>query len=78
MSTLSVAEAATRLKIHQKTLLHLIATGAIPAARIGRSYVMLEEDIMNHIKNQIVIQTRNRNRLPEAGSQITATQISVA
>ena len=60
MSTLSVAQAAELMKVHKDTLLDMIHAGVIPAAKIGRSYVMLENDVMNYITSQIKTQTAQR------------------
>ena len=72
MSTVNVPEAANLLKVHPKTVLELINTGAIPAAKIGRSFVMLERDVMNHIEEQVLKQTIKRRHSPQTRSQVTA------
>jgi excisionase family DNA binding protein len=63
MNTLSVPQAADRMKIHTETMLEMIRKGVIPAAKIGRSYVILEKDVMQHIENQIMKQTAERQHL---------------
>lgn len=60
MSTVSVPEAASLLKVHENTVLKLIAGGDLPAARIWRSYVMLERDVLGYAENMIVRQTAAR------------------
>ncbi len=42
---LSVAEAAKRLGLHRTRINQLIRDGALPASRIGRSYVIREVDL---------------------------------
>ncbi len=42
---LSVAEAAERLGLHRTRINQLIRDGALPASRIGRSYVIREVDL---------------------------------
>ena len=60
MSTLDIHSASKLLCVHPNTLAKLIHTGAIPAARIGRAYVMLEHDVMEYATNEIVKQTAQR------------------
>jgi excisionase family DNA binding protein len=42
---LSVAEAAEKLGVHRTRINQLIDSGALPAARIGRAYVIREDDL---------------------------------
>ncbi len=42
---LSVAEAAVILELHRTRVNQLIASGALPATRIGRSFVVRESDL---------------------------------
>lgn len=42
---LSVAQAALALKVHRTRINQLIASGALPATRIGRSFVVRESDL---------------------------------
>ncbi len=60
MCTLSVPEAADVLKVHPKTVLELINAGAIPAAKIGRAFVMLTSDVLIYVKDQATRQTAER------------------
>ena len=60
MSAVDIQGAADLMKVHPKTVLNLIQTGALRAARISRAYVMLEHNVMNYIERQIVEQTADR------------------
>jgi excisionase family DNA binding protein len=42
---LSVAEAATALDVHRTRINQLIDSGVLPATRIGRAYVIRENDL---------------------------------
>lgn len=42
---LTVADAATRLELHRKTVLRFIREGRLPAHRIGKSYRIRREDL---------------------------------
>lgn len=64
MSTLTLIGAADRMNIHPKTLQDLIHKGKIPAAKIGRAFVLLEKDVMDYIEQQVVAQTAERRGLP--------------
>lgn len=64
MTTLSLTAAAERMCVHVNTVLKLITAGAIPAAKIGRAWVMLESDVMNYIEQQVIRQTAERRGVP--------------
>lgn len=58
--TVDVRGAACLMKVHPKTVLELIGCGAIRAAKIGRSYVMMTKDIQTYIEKQIAQQMAER------------------
>lgn len=77
MSTLNTREAAKVMKIHENSVLKLIDNGEIPAAKVGRAWVMMERDVLQYVENQIVRQTAQRMRSPtKAGRQATSRAIS--
>lgn len=63
-ATVDVNGAAELMKIHPKSVLDLISSGVLPAARVGRAYVMLSRDVLAHIEEQIIQQTAQRMRVP--------------
>lgn len=67
--TTDVKGAANILKVHPKTALDLIESGAIPAAKVGRAYVMLTKDVLAYVENRIVSQTAERMRRPTKASR---------
>lgn len=60
MSTCNVEQAAALLHVHPKTLLDLISTGVLPAAKIGRAWVLLERDVLSYLAQEIARQTAER------------------
>lgn len=52
MNTLTLQEAAAFLKIHPVTLSIKAAAGEILGAKIGKRWVFLEIDLMEHIRSQ--------------------------
>ncbi len=66
MSTLSLYSAAKKMNIHTNTMMRLIHEGVIPAAKIGRAYVLLEKDVMAYVDAQIAKQTAERRGLTRA------------
>ncbi len=66
MSTLNTTRAAELLCVHPNRILEMINDGRLPAARIGRAWVLMERDVMAYLEAQIVAQTSKR-RLGEAG-----------
>ena len=59
-ATVDINGAAELLKVHPKTVLDLISAGVLPAARVGRAYVLLTKDVLDHITQQIINQTAER------------------
>jgi excisionase family DNA binding protein len=70
--TLSVPEAAAMMHVHVKTVLDLIAAGAVPAGKVGRAYVMLTKDVMAYIEARVVQQTAQRMRRPFTKAELRA------
>lgn len=62
--TTDVRGAAELLSVHPKTVLGLIDDAAIPAAKVGRAYVMLVKDVIAYLEKMIVVQTSARMRAP--------------
>lgn len=60
--TVNLEEAADLMKVHPKTVVDYINSGALPAARIGRGYVMLASDVMALVVRHIAQQTAERMR----------------
>ncbi|MDD2989101.1 MAG: helix-turn-helix domain-containing protein [Zoogloea sp.] len=69
MTTLDLQGAAALMKIHPVTLGRMINDGKIPAARIGRAYVLMERDVLGYVEQQIGSQTamkRGKTRVADA------------
>lgn len=64
MGTLSVAQAAGLMCTCTRTVLRYISDCKLPAAKLGRGYVLLEEDVMNFITTEVVAQTEGRQAQP--------------
>jgi excisionase family DNA binding protein len=65
MTTLNTTRAGELLCVHPKTIERLILDGTLPAAKIGRSWVLTERDVLDYLERQIVAQTQRR-RLGDA------------
>lgn len=48
------------LNVHENTVFKLIETGTLPAAKIGRAYVLLCKDVMAYVENMVAQQTAQR------------------
>lgn len=75
-TTLSIKEAADVLKVHPKTVEDLVKSCALPAARVGRRYVIMTRDVMAYIEGQIVSQTAARMRTARPTSRQVITKAS--
>jgi len=63
-ATLDINGAAEMMKMHPNSVLKLIKGGVLPAARIGRAYVLLTRDVLALIEQQIIAQTAERMQVP--------------
>ena len=63
-STVDICGASDLLKVHPNTVFKMISTGEIPAAKVGRAYVMLKKDVLDYVENIIIRQTAERMRRP--------------
>ena len=52
MRTLDLAEAAALLKVHPKTLERLARVGTVPACKVGRAWVFLDDLLFDHLVTQ--------------------------
>lgn len=64
-NTVGICEAGKLMNVHPKTVLDLISNGTLPAGKIGRAYILLKRDVMNHIERIIVQQTAQRMGTPK-------------
>ena len=60
MKTLNSEETARFLKVHIETVSRLAKTGQLPGAKIGRSWVFLEEDLIEYLREQVQVQQTMR------------------
>lgn len=58
--TVDIHGAAKLMQVHAKTVLDLIGINVLPAAKIGKAYVLLKKDVMAHVEREIVKQTAAR------------------
>lgn len=72
--TLNIKTAAEVLQVHPNTVEKMIASCQLPAAKVGRAYVILSKDVMAYIENQVCRQTAERMRgtSPKGARQVTA------
>ena len=64
--TMNIDEAATFLKIHPVTLSVKAASGEIHGAKIGKRWVFLEVDLLDHIRAQYQMRALQGDRKEEA------------
>lgn len=70
--TLNTTEAADLLKVHPKTVEDLIKQGLIPAAKVGRAWVMMRVHVLQYLESLIIQQTAERRGLPAPKARTTA------
>jgi excisionase family DNA binding protein len=62
--TVDVPGAAQLLKVHPKTVEDLIRDCELPAAKVGRAYVLMTKDVLAYIERSIIQQTAARMKKP--------------
>lgn len=67
MKTHTIETAAALLATDTTTVLALIADGKLPAAKIGRAWVMIEDDLDDYLRQRIREQTAERIELAAQG-----------
>jgi len=60
MSTLDLDQASKLLKLHPSTILAKIKTGDIPAAKPGKRWVFIQQDLLDWLREQY---TSNRQKV---------------
>ncbi|MGY2489285.1 helix-turn-helix domain-containing protein [Cupriavidus sp. CP313] len=58
--TVGILGAAEILHVHPKTVEDLIRSGAIPAGKVGRAWVMMTRDVLDYAEKLIIFQTADR------------------
>ncbi|MDW3094549.1 MAG: helix-turn-helix domain-containing protein [Gammaproteobacteria bacterium] len=64
--TINVKQAADLLHVHEETARDLARQGQIPAAKFGRSWVFIKQDLLDAIRSRYTIQD-DRCRVFEIG-----------
>lgn len=69
--TLTLAEAADMLKVHVDTVSDLIRRQGLPAARFGRAYVLIDDDVIAWVRTQY-------DHRPQEGEACVSTGVASA
>lgn len=78
---MNTTAAAALLCVHPKTVEDLIKNGSIPAAKVGRAWVMMTKDVLAYAERAITEQTAKRMgvaRSPKRIGKVTAAQVAVS
>lgn len=75
MKTLNLRECAEFLKIERSRALNLAGSGVLPGAKIGRSWVFLEEDLVDYLRTEVRKQMRERLARKSVDDQLEAPAI---
>ena len=74
IGTLTLAQAAAYLQIHEDTLQRRAAAGIIPGAKIGKRWVFLEADLAAYVQSQY----RRSERCPSTAASPAARGTSTS
>jgi excisionase family DNA binding protein len=58
--TVRAEEAAQLMGVHPETLKKMCIDGAIPAAKIGKAWVIMRRDVLAFVERQVIEQTKRR------------------
>lgn len=58
--TVDVKGAADLMKVHPQTVLDKIAAGELRAGKVGKAYVLMTKDVLDHIEATIIKQMAAR------------------
>lgn len=72
MRTLDIVECAEFLKIERTHALTLAGNGTLPGAKIGRSWVFLEDDLVEYLRAEARKQMRERQVKTTVESDLSA------
>lgn len=69
MRLLNVTEAASFLKLHKTTLMEKARGQLLPAAKVGRTWVFIEDDLISYLREQYKCPSTSRphRRSPSPG-----------
>ncbi len=74
MKTYDINEAADFLKIDRSTALELAHIGTLPGAKVGRSWVFMEDELVAYLRDVTRKQTQARRANAEAAQVIGRAQ----
>jgi excisionase family DNA binding protein len=70
MKSIYIEEVCLILNVERTRALELVQSGELPAAKIGRSWVFIEELVYNYLHQLILNQTELRKARKAAGEEI--------
>ena len=70
--TLSLIECADFLNVHETTAQEMAKDGTLPGAKIGRSWVFLEEDLIDYVRSEVRRQRAERLAEAEVNRNMTS------
>lgn len=73
MRTYGVDECGEFLKVDRTTVLKLAGDGILPGAKIGRSWVFLEDELIEYVRKQTYSQMRARRAEREIDDSLAAS-----
>jgi len=77
MDTFDIDECAEFLKVNRTTALELAANGDLPGAKIGRAWVFLKQDMVDHLKAVVRSQQRERQIAASSSKSVLIDQTPV-
>jgi hypothetical protein len=77
MNTFDLKEAAHFLKMHWQTLRTKAVAGEIPGAKISKSWVFIEEDLVRYVRSQYSVTGRASSTLGEIRYSINETAVNI-
>jgi hypothetical protein len=74
MKTYDIQEAADFLEVDRSTALVLANDGTLPGGKVGRAWVFMEDQRVNHLRDITRKQTHERKAYAQAGADLRLAQ----
>lgn len=68
--TVSVIEASQLLITSDQTVLRLIDAGKLPAAKLGKSWVLFRDEVLEYLRSEIRRQTNERRTQHDTNAEV--------
>ncbi|HAT8266879.1 TPA: helix-turn-helix domain-containing protein [Legionella pneumophila subsp. pneumophila] len=77
MKTLTIEQAAHCLCVHKETIRRMAVSGEVPAVKIGRSWVFIEEDLAAFIRSKYACVVTSQGAVQRSNNKWRSTSETI-